>query len=92
MRRLRQVANPAVDHPARIAAGPEGEVVTLEDGDPQPAQSEVARDARAVDASADDRDVDSVDRARILRRVGPAHGHGRRRERDGLLGGHEGRV
>jgi hypothetical protein len=81
-----------VDHPARIAAGPEGEVVTLEYGDLQPAQSEVARDARAVDASTDDRDVDSVDRIGIFRRVGSAHGHGRGCERDGLLGGHEGRV
>ena len=80
MRRLGEVADAAVDHPARVAARAEGEVVALEEDDLQAAQREVARDARAVDAPADDGDVEGVLGERAIR-DGHRDGVARRRDR-----------
>src|SRR6266571_5924923 len=52
-----EVARPAVDHPARRAAGARAPVAFLEEQHRQPAKREVARDARAGDTAADDDDV-----------------------------------
>src|SRR5690606_39012961 len=57
VRILRQVARPAVNHAARVATRPEGDVVALEQSHPQTAQGGIPRDTRAVDAATDDHDV-----------------------------------
>ncbi len=82
VRVVREVAGAAVDHPAGVAAGAEGEVVALEEDDLEAALGGVPGDAQAVDPAADDHHV-HVD-------VGPARGLGPHRER-GAVGG-SGRV
>ena len=84
----RQVPHAAVDHPARVAAGAEGQIVALEEDDLQPAQRKVACDARSVDAAADDRDVVLVGRERLVRNGHPGRRDG---DRGGRLVGHCGR-
>src|SRR5690349_2636997 len=57
---LREVAQPAVQQAARAAAGPEGEVVLLDEADSQPAHRGIARNAGADDAAPDDEDVERL--------------------------------
>ena len=54
---LGQVAQPAVQQPARTAARAEGKVVLLDQPDPQPAHRRIPGDARADDAAADNEHV-----------------------------------
>src|SRR5690606_31164598 len=51
---LGEIPGSTVDHPARVAARPEPDVVALEEGDPQTAQGRVASHPGAVDPAADD--------------------------------------
>ncbi len=55
---LRQIANSAVNHPARIAARAEREVIALEECDLHAPEREISGDTRAVDSTADDDDVE----------------------------------
>ena len=57
---LLQVAEPAVDQLRRAARRAAREVATLDHGGPEAAHRGVARDAGAVDAAADDEDVERL--------------------------------
>jgi hypothetical protein len=64
-------------HEARRAARrPAREVVALDEGDGEPAQRRLARDAGARDPPADDEDVEAP-RGERLKRGGPAGERGR---------------
>jgi hypothetical protein len=53
-----EVADPAVDQLRGSAAGPRGQIPRLEQQDPKSPERGIARDRDALDASADDQDID----------------------------------
>ncbi len=55
-----EVADAAVNHPARVAARAERQIVPFEEDDAQIAQREIARNARPVDASADHSHIEAL--------------------------------
>ena len=63
--------------PLELPLAPNAEIVALEERDAQPAEREVARDAGAVDAAADDGDVDFVGAAPGPLATGMTAGAGR---------------
>ena len=83
LRIVGEVAEAAVDHPAGVSAGAEGEIVALEEGDREAAHRGVARDTDAVHAAADHHHV-HVDLGPSLRldRVGDGRWPGRFHEKD----------
>jgi hypothetical protein len=63
---VRQVAGAAVNHPARVAAGAEGDVVALEQSCRQAAQGAIAQDPGTVHSSADDDHVPVEPAPRVI--------------------------
>jgi len=70
-----EIAQAAVDQLRRLAAGAAREVALLDHRDQEPAHGRVAGDARAVDAAADDEEVEGGSRQRLRdRRAARAEG------------------